>query len=174
MLKKVYRIISTVIFKLYYSTKIDVKGFLNLNGDTKLSIKSGGHISLGKGVLTYHNVHFSAVGGNLVIGDRVSFNRNCIVICRDSIKIGERCIFGPNVCIYDHDHKYGVDGIENGYKTSKIVIGSGCWIGANVIILRGSSIGDGCVIGAGTIVKGNIPEKSIVTNERGLKIQRIY
>lgn len=173
MLKKIYRILSTIIFKVFYHKKLDFKGFLNLNPDTKVSISGGGYIRFGRSVSTYSNVHFSAVGGSLDIGDHVSFNRNCIVICKDSIIIGDQCIFGPNVCIYDHDHKYGINGIENGYKTSQIVIGSGCWIGANTIILRGSYIGDGSVIGAGTIVKGRIPSKSIVTNERKLIIQRI-
>lgn len=33
-----------------------------------------------------------------------------------------------------------------------ILIGDGCWIGANVTILPGVSIGDGCIIGAGSVV----------------------
>lgn len=41
------------------------------------------------------------------------------------------------------------------------------------IILKGANIGDRCVIGAGTIVKGIIPEDSIVYDKRDNQIQSI-
>lgn len=108
------------------------------------------------------------------IGSNVGFNRNCIVICRERITIGEKCVFGPNVVIYDHDHLFNTDGIKsNEYKSSPILIEPGCWIGANAIILRGATIGEGSVIGAGTVVRGNIPPHSLVTNDRTMRIRPI-
>ena len=41
-------------------------------------------------------------------------------------------------------------------------IGTNSFIGAGAIILPGSSIGEHCIIGAGAVVKGNIPDFSIV------------
>ena len=38
-----------------------------------------------------------------------------------------------------------------------IVIGDGCWIGANVTVLPGVTIGRGSVIGAGSVVNKDIP-----------------
>lgn len=42
-----------------------------------------------------------------------------------------------------------------------IFIGSGTWIGSNVVILKGVSIGKNCVIGAGSIVNKDVPDSSI-------------
>jgi len=44
----------------------------------------------------------------------------------------------------------------------KITVGDNTYIGQNCIILPGSRIGSGCVIGAGTVVRGKIPDNSLV------------
>jgi acetyltransferase-like isoleucine patch superfamily enzyme len=43
-----------------------------------------------------------------------------------------------------------------------ITVGSDTFIGENCIILRNSSIGSGCIIGAGSVVRGQIPDNSLV------------
>lgn len=43
-----------------------------------------------------------------------------------------------------------------------IWIGSNVFIGANATILPGSTIGNNSIIGAASVVKGKIPENSIV------------
>ncbi len=100
----------------------------------------------------------------------MSFNRNCIVICRKEITIKDHVIFGPGVTIYDHDHVFSEEGILPGYKHGSVIIEEGCWIAANVTILRNTHIGEGCVIGAGAIVQGDIPPHSLVTSDRKLDI----
>ena len=44
----------------------------------------------------------------------------------------------------------------------KVDIESDCFIGENVIILPGTRIGRGSIIGAGAVVRGRIPENSLV------------
>lgn len=109
-------------------------------------------------------------GGVLTIGNNVSFNRNCILICRKEIAIGDNVIFGPGVTIYDHDHIFTDEGIQPGYKLGSVIIEKGCWVAANVTILRNTHIGEGCVIGAGAVVKGDIPPHSLVTSDRKMNI----
>lgn len=111
-----------------------------------------------------------AQSGGLKIGNGVSFNRNCIIISRDNIKIGDNVIFGPGVTVYDHDHVFTHDGIKNEFRTGTIVIENDCWIGANVVILRDTHIGKGCMIGAGAVVKGDIPDHSLVKSDRSLQV----
>lgn len=112
-------------------------------------------------------------GGRLIIGNRVLLNRNSMIICHDRIEIGDHCAIGPNVAVYDHDHKFGIEGIKTGFNTTPVVVEKNCWIGAGVIILRGTHIGEGSVIGAGCIVKGEIPAHSLVTSDRHLEIEPI-
>lgn len=107
-------------------------------------------------------------GAALNIGKNVSINHGCMIVCRGSITIGNDVQFSPNVMLYDHDHDYRADGGVKGmgYKTAAISIGSNVWIGANSVILRGTTIGDGCVIAAGSVVKGKIPEGSLYFNRK--------
>lgn len=62
---------------------------------------------------------------------------------------------------------------DSGFKTSKIIIGSNCWIGSNVTILMNAKIGNNVVIGAGCIINSDIPSNSIVINKQNLVIKSI-
>lgn len=120
------------------------------------------------------NISISAVEeSNIKIGRDVYINRNAIIMCREKIEIRRGTIIGPNVSIYDHNHQFSYDSVENKFKTKPITIGENCWIGAGCILLKGCNIGDNCIIGAGTIVAEDIPAHSIVTSNRDLTIERI-
>ena len=160
----------TIIMKARYRSNISMAGLIKKRFDTQIIIEKQGKLILGKGVSFQRNVSISTVGGLLEIGDNTSFNRNCIVISREKISIGSNVIFGPGVTIYDHDHRFSCKGIMPGYKHGSVIIENGCWIGANVTILRNTHIGEGCVIGASTVVKGNIPPHSLVTGERNMNV----
>jgi acetyltransferase-like isoleucine patch superfamily enzyme len=78
----------------------------------------------------------------------------------EQILIGDDCLFGPNVVIVAANHNTYPRGslIRNsGFVVGKIIIGNGCWIGANVTITSGVIIGNGSVIGANSVVTHNIP-----------------
>jgi acetyltransferase-like isoleucine patch superfamily enzyme len=109
--------------------------------DTEISIGKAAFLFLGR-VSFRTNVHLICDFGEMHIGSLICFNRNCIVACRQKITIGDRCLFGPNVCVYDHDHVYSADGVlPQEFKCSEIIIEEGCWIGAGAIILKGTHIG---------------------------------
>ena len=81
------------------------------------------------------------------------------------IDIGEGTLFGENVKIYDNNHGFNKISIpikKQGYSVKEIKIGSHCWIGSNVIVLKGVQIGNNCVIGAGCVISQSIPDNTIV------------
>lgn len=125
-------------------------------------------ITLGKNVYVGdHSDIYALNGGKLQIGNGVHIGKRNMVICHDSIVISKGTIMAPDVKIYDHDHKMSGNKIETKkYVTSPVFIGEDCWIGANVVILRGTKIGNNCVVGAGCILKGEYPDNSIIIQKR--------
>lgn len=110
-------------------------------------------------------------GGELNIGSHCFFNINSSITCAEKIVIGNNCKFGNNLVVIDHDHNYRANGIYSGdnpeFISSPVIIGNDVWIGANVVILRGTEIGDNCVIAAGSVVKDIIPPNTLfVKGER--------
>lgn len=83
----------------------------------------------------------------------------------EKITILDNTLFGENVHIYDHNHRFSNPNIaikDQGYTTSIVHIGKHCWIGSNVTILKGAFIGDNCVIAAGCVIDQNVPSNTIV------------
>lgn len=153
---------------------VKTNGVHYIKPGTEINIYENGQLLIGRWVQTNKRVTFTAIGGKISIGKNTTFNRNDIIVSRDKITIGDNCSFGPNVCIYDHDHKFDRQGTKNkGYNTNHIIIEDNCWIGANVVVLRGTHIGRGSVIGAGAVIKGEIPPFSLVKSDRKLDIQMI-
>lgn len=76
------------------------------------------------------------------------------------ITIGDNVTISTKVTILAHDASTKK---HIGYtKISKINIGNKCFIGSGSIILPGTSIGDNCIVGAGTVVRGDVPDNSVL------------
>ncbi len=137
--------------------------------------QSSAEIHFGQDVQIRENCFFRAErSGVLVVGNHVFFNNGCSVNCMHSIRVGNHCQMGENVKFYDHNHIHGNKDLrinEQGYTTGAIILGDNCWIGSNVVILKGVHIGDNVVIGAGCIVYKSIPSNSVVINHQNLVIQ---
>lgn len=141
----------------------------------------GRRIKYGRGFVSRagFTIRFNNFGTDrryIKIGDGVFFNRNCSLTCYDSIEIGNNTIFGENVRIFDHNHRFNLSGVpisEQGYTYSPIKIGSNCWIGSNVVILKGVTVGNNCVIGAGVVLNQSIENDSLVTMDNRIKISKI-
>lgn len=156
--------------------KIQCGKLLRIYKDVYLNAGRNSVLTIGKHVKINSRATISSLNkGNLCIGDDVGIGTGNEIVCHNRIKIGKGTILGPYVLMYDHDHVFnGVDGVKKKkFSTEPIEIGKNCWLGANVIVLRGTTVGDRCVIGAGTILKGNIPNDSIVLQKRVMKIRNI-
>lgn len=97
-----------------------------------------------------------------------------------SIELGERVVISENVVFLTHDYSLttALISINKAPATDiaflkKIKIGNNVFIGMNSLISPGASIGDNVIVGAGTIVRGCIPENSIVIGNPGIVIGRL-
>jgi acetyltransferase-like isoleucine patch superfamily enzyme len=101
----------------------------------------------------------------VTIGDRCIIGRGSHIVGHWSIEIGDDIQTGPYVYITDQNHSY-VDPIEpigRQWPTeAPVKIGSGSWLGANVVVLPGSTIGEHVVVAAGAVVRGEIPDRCVV------------
>ena len=138
-----------------------------------VDLSAGASVDFGRGLRTRGGCSFNVQeSGRLSFGGDVFLNRGCLFNCHSSISVGDGCEFGPNVVVYDHDHAFGGGRLKDGeFKYGDVRIGRGCWIGAGVIILRGTVLGDGCVVGAGSVVKGEYPAGSLVIQRRQTEVR---
>lgn len=97
-------------------------------------------------------------GSNILLGERIFFNFNCIVLDVCLVKIGDFTLFGPAVQIYTATHPMTAEMRRNQEFGKPIEIASDVWIGGGAIICPGVKIGSKTVIGAGSVVTRDIPE----------------
>lgn len=89
------------------------------------------------------------------------------------IKVGKDCLFAANINLITHDGAIKVLNTLNKFdgkmmdKIGAITIGDNVYIGMGAYIMPNTNIGDNCIIGAGAIVKGDIPEGSVVVGIPG-------
>ena len=101
---------------------------------------------------------FCDYGSNIVVGNNVFMNFNCVVLDVCPVSIGDDTLLGPNVQIYTATHPTNWKERANILEFGKsISIGSNVWIGGGAILNPGISIGDRTIIGAGSVVTKDIP-----------------
>lgn len=179
MLKAGIRVAATNIRlgfgKLVHGGKLKFSPVTCLALSDEICLSKESRIDFGKRLRTRGGCVFNVQdSGELRFGFGIFLNKGCQFNCRCGITVGDGCEFGPNALVYDHDHKYQRGLFKEGdFLCDSIQIGSNCWIGANVVILRGTKLGDGCVIAAGSVVKGEYPAGSLILQKRETEIRSI-
>lgn len=128
-----------------------------------IELRNNGVLSLGEKNQARKGLTLICDGGQLSIGSHCQFNVNVSISCIERVTIGDRCSFGNNVVLVDHDHDYAKG---EGFVSSAVMIGSRVWIGANVVILKGATIGDDAVIAAGSVVSGVVESGTLYVQKR--------
>ncbi|MEH6470000.1 MAG: acyltransferase [Halopseudomonas sp.] len=104
------------------------------------------------------------------LGDRVVIRPGCMLFADPrlngaGITIEDGVMLGSAVHIYVHNHRYddiSLPIIDQGhYPSEPVVLKSGCWIGANAIILPGVTVGQNAVVGANSVVTRDIPAYTV-------------
>lgn len=99
----------------------------------------------------------------LFVGENTWLGVNSFICGK--VKIGSNVMVGPNVAITGANHnieKADVPMINSGITVKGIIIEDDVWIGANAVVLDGTTIKRGAVIGAGCVVTKDIPEYAVV------------
>jgi acetyltransferase-like isoleucine patch superfamily enzyme len=167
-------ILSMIGYKLIYGRGSLRGPILGLGKRLDLNIRNGGTLRFGD-IRSRGGLNVFCDGGNIVFGDGVFFNRNCSINSMKSIVIGSDTLLGEGVKIYDHNHFLDESGAvdKSLFDIESIAIGCGCWIGSNVVILKGVSICDRVVIGANSVVTKSITESGVYVASSSSLLRRI-
>jgi acetyltransferase-like isoleucine patch superfamily enzyme len=109
------------------------------------------------------------------IGDRCVIGRGSHIIGHWSIELGDDIQTGPYVYITDQNHSYLDPAMPIGRQwpvESAVRIGSGSWLGANVVVLPGSQIGEHVVVAAGAVVRGELPDHCVAAGVPARVVRR--
>lgn len=173
MIEKVFRalfnIIRIMIIRIRFGRHVIIPMIQPMRIQSQLMIQKSSKVHIGKNFrLETHSKVRVISGGRLVIGDNCFINCNSYITAMGDTKIGDNCMIGPGVMIFDHNHDYKNEfGISAGkIEKGNIEIGNGVWIGANCVILKGAVIGDHAVIAAGSIVNGYVPPHVVFVQKR--------
>lgn len=137
----------------------------------KIVLLQGADLFIGEKNQSRGNMYIVCQKGKLEIGSHCFFNTNASITALNNIHIGNRCSFGNNLVIVDHDHDFRNP--NGGFKLGEVFIGDNVWVGANVTILKNTKIGNNCVIAAGSIVSGDVPEGTLFVQKRITDFKRI-
>jgi acetyltransferase-like isoleucine patch superfamily enzyme len=124
--------------------------------------------------------------GRILLGDSVWIERGAVLWAFDgSIQLAANVYLGPYVTIYGHggveigqdtlvsmkvtivSSNHGIPPLGGSIRQAADVllptkIGRDVWIGANAVILGGTTIGDGAVVAAGSVVNRDVAPGAVV------------
>jgi len=98
----------------------------------------------------------------------------------NKIQLGERVVISNDCHFLTHDYSYTTALIAIGEKPNvdiaivrEIIVGNNVFIGKKSLILPNTTIGDNVIIGAGSVLRGKIPDNSIVIGNPCIIIGRV-
>jgi len=145
---------------------IVTEGFVFIGKRVEIHARKGyGRLILGRWVHLGDENRLRVYEGTMRVGDKCVFGRDNTINCYLDVEFGEGTIVADWVYVCDFDHVYDDVTIpikDQGIVKSPVRIGADVWVGVKVTVLRGSTVGRGSVLAAHTVVRGEIPEMSVV------------
>ena len=162
------------------------KGWLKVGARTRLggdsrhpcfSIVDSGNVTIGDGCFLQASF-FTRFGSSIRLGSHVGSSHGTELVADESISLGDHVMLSYDISIYD-TNSHSTDhlarrvsleghGAEHAKPVTKPVrIGSDCWLGKGVMVLKGASLGERCIVGMGTVVPaGEYPAGSRILGSK--------
>jgi carbonic anhydrase/acetyltransferase-like protein (isoleucine patch superfamily) len=144
---------------------------IQLVGEERITIGSRVYLGPGCWLLTH------APAGAIEIGDGTSIAGYCVMSAAASVRIGRSVLFARNVYIADHRH--GFDDPTQPILDQPLAdirpvrVEDGAWLGQNVVLLPGVTVGRGAVVGANSVIREDVPPRSVVAGAPGRVVRRL-
>lgn len=165
-------------YKLIYGKKIvintkKINELPYIGKNVEINLHNNSKLEINKKLYLDNYVRIE-VQDNAIIefGNNVYINEFSKIISMKSIVVGNDSFFGPNVSLYDHDHKiinYKPLGKE--FDVAAVKLHNNIWVCANSVITKGVEIVDCVVIGANSVVTKSISESGLYAGLPAKKIK---
>lgn len=133
----------------------------------------GPYVSLCAGMAADQDLGDEAI---VQVGSRVRIGRGSHIVGHHSIVVEDDVITGPYVYITDQNHVYAdvtVPIARQWPANDSVRIGPGCWLGANAVVLPGTTLGRNVAVAANSVVRGAVPDCAVVAGVPA-KVVRLY
>jgi fatty-acyl-CoA synthase len=106
----------------------------------------------------------AANDARIELGENVALGLGTVVNAGRDVLLGRGCLTAAHCVINASDHGTAAGAPIQGqpFEHAPIYIGEDVWLGAGVVVSRGSRIGSGAVVSAGSTVSGSVPAAAIV------------
>jgi len=118
-------------------------------------------LALGKGTIIYPRVVVH-VPGQVRIGARCSLCEYVHIWGNGGVSLGDDVLVASHTIITSAAHDVSARCFRSTLVAKPISIGNNVWIGGGAIILPGVKVGDGAIIAAGSVVRHDVPARSLV------------
>jgi len=84
---------------------------------------------------------------------------------------------GPYIYVTDQNHVYrdpDVPVTRQWPTDEPVVIGDGCWLGVGCVVLPGARLGRNVVVAANAVVRGDVPDNSVVAGVPAKIVRRYH
>lgn len=134
------------------------------------------YIEIGKNCII-ENFHFRLKFGTnqkCILGENITMYGGAIVLDEDaSAYIGNNCLFAAGFMVWGSDgHSIINKSNKNLLNRVKkpVCIGSHCWFGLSVSILKNTTVSSNSIVGLGSVVSGNFSEENVILAGNPAKI----
>lgn len=158
--------------------RFQVQAGKNIYIGKKCTLKGGKNIILEDSTVVRPYTQIWSGGGTIRIGKGSEIGERCRISITNSLVIGEKVLFSPNVYITDCDHEYRnleIPVIDQGIvqRGQRVFIGKASYIGINTVIVGNVKIGKHCVIGANSVVTKDLPDYCVAVGSPAKVIKYI-
>ena len=168
------------IINLDKTAKIYIKG-----GDLEIGInkltgsKAETHVRIEKnavweakgGCNLFYNTVFEIKPNAKFVNGFFSANGGSVIIVEKKMTFGEDVMIGRNVIVYDSDfHKIKDKDGKCINQPKEVIIEDHVWLTSNICVLKGVTIGKDSLVTAQTLIRKDIPPKSIVSGGASGKV----
>lgn len=153
----------------FFTSKSVIHPSFRVGANNIIEISPEAEFRIGKNVaINQSNFITVKPNGKMTIGDNTYITR-ATISCLGEIEIGENCILGEGMKIFDHNHQHTKDPFsvsKTNFNIGKVKMGNNVWTGANVVILKDVTIGNNVILGAGCVIHKDVPDNSIIINSQ--------